>query len=107
MYLVATFCLFMGTSPINFDLLVGNGSTLKLKMTAKLKTKHHDRQGPGPTYSKRLPTSVTPLLHITDFKTVLWLLSFFSVILRFLSDPIPLCLPTAPLRRFLVLFYPW
>ncbi len=41
MYLVATFCLFMGTSPINFDLLVGNGNSLKLKMTAKLKIKNY------------------------------------------------------------------
>ncbi len=32
----AAFCLFMGTSPINFGLLGGNGNTLKSKTTAKL-----------------------------------------------------------------------
>ncbi len=35
----ATFCLFMRTSPINFDLLGGNGNTLKSKTTAKLREK--------------------------------------------------------------------
>jgi hypothetical protein len=39
MRLAATFCLFMGTSPINFGLLGGNGNTLKLEMTTKLKDK--------------------------------------------------------------------
>jgi hypothetical protein len=32
----AAFSLFMGTSPINFGLLGGNGNTLKSKTTAKL-----------------------------------------------------------------------
>ncbi len=32
----AAFCLFMGTSPINFGLLDGNGNTLKSKTKAKL-----------------------------------------------------------------------
>jgi hypothetical protein len=36
---VAPFCLFIRTSPINFDLLGGNGNTLKLKSTKKLKDK--------------------------------------------------------------------
>jgi hypothetical protein len=35
----AAFCLFMGTSPINFGLLGGNGNTLKLGMITKLKDK--------------------------------------------------------------------
>jgi hypothetical protein len=35
----AAFCLFMGTSPIDFGLLGGNGNTLKLEMTTKLKDK--------------------------------------------------------------------
>jgi hypothetical protein len=39
MRLAAAFCLFMGTSPINFGLLGGNGNTLKLEMTSKLKDK--------------------------------------------------------------------
>jgi hypothetical protein len=39
MRLAAAFCLFMGTSPINFGLLGGNGNTLKLEMTTKLKDK--------------------------------------------------------------------
>jgi hypothetical protein len=36
---VVPFCLFMRTSPINFGLLGGNGNTLKLEMTTKLKDK--------------------------------------------------------------------
>jgi hypothetical protein len=39
MRLAAAFCLFMGTSPVNFGLLGGNGNTLKLEMTTKLKDK--------------------------------------------------------------------
>ncbi len=39
MRLAAAFCLFMGTSPINFGLLGGNGNTVKLEMTTKLKDK--------------------------------------------------------------------
>jgi hypothetical protein len=39
MRLAAEFCLFMGTSPINFGLLGGNGNTLKLEITTKLKDK--------------------------------------------------------------------
>ncbi len=39
MRLAAAFCLFMGTSPISFGLIGGNGSTLKLEMTTKLKDK--------------------------------------------------------------------
>jgi hypothetical protein len=35
----AAFCLFMGTSPINFGLLGGNGNTLKFEMITKLKDK--------------------------------------------------------------------
>ncbi len=35
----AVFCLFMGTSPKKYGLLGGNGNTLKLKTTAKLKDK--------------------------------------------------------------------
>jgi hypothetical protein len=35
----AAFCLFMGTSPINFGLLGANGNTLKSKTTAKLREK--------------------------------------------------------------------
>jgi hypothetical protein len=35
----AAFCLFIGTSPKNCGLLGGNGNTLKLKTTAKLKDK--------------------------------------------------------------------
>ncbi len=57
------------------------------------------------TYSKRLPSSVTPLLHITDYlqdSALSGCLNFFSVILHFLSFLIPLCLPSAPLRRFFV-----
>jgi hypothetical protein len=33
----AEFCLFMGTPPKKCGLLGGNGNTLKLKKTAKLK----------------------------------------------------------------------
>jgi hypothetical protein len=39
MRLAAALCLFMGTSPINFSSLGGNGNTLKLEMTTKLKDK--------------------------------------------------------------------
>jgi hypothetical protein len=39
MRLAAAFCLFMGTSPISFGLIGGNGNTLKLEMTTKLKDK--------------------------------------------------------------------
>jgi hypothetical protein len=35
----AAFCLFMGTLPINFGLLGGNGNTLKLEIITKLKDK--------------------------------------------------------------------
>jgi hypothetical protein len=35
----AAFCLLMGTLPINFGLLGGNGNILKLEMTTKLKDK--------------------------------------------------------------------
>ena len=39
MRIAAAFCLLMGTSPINFGLLGGNGNTLKLEMTTKIKDK--------------------------------------------------------------------
>ncbi len=63
MRLAAACCLFMGTLPINFGLLGGNGNTLKLEMTTKLK----DKQTLIATVCKRLPLSRPPFFLIADY----------------------------------------
>jgi hypothetical protein len=63
---IAAFCLFLGTSPKNCGLLGGNGNTLKLKTTAKLKDKRH-RSPLSEAYTECRPPSRPPLVLITDY----------------------------------------